>query len=188
MTTPVTGSRRRIRFTPVASLTILVLLIAGGAGFSYWRGAEMSDKVLTDDLAVPLDGAATARIDINSDLGHLTIDRLTGGEPLLLGGTLQYFAKQGAPTRSLTTFNGQAVLEVKGGGSAQSWFRLPWAGCGGAYEWQIHLNPAVSTELKAHSNGGNVKPEPGRHVAHPRWRSTPAAATWTWLCPTRPLT
>ena len=56
----------------------------------------------------------------------------------------------------MTAFNGQAVLEVKGGGSAQSWFRLPWAGCGGAYEWQIHLNPAVSTELKAHTNGGNV--------------------------------
>lgn len=34
---------------------------------------------------------------------------------------------------------------------------MPWAACGGAYEWQIHLNPTVSSDITAHSGGGNVK-------------------------------
>jgi predicted membrane protein len=34
---------------------------------------------------------------------------------------------------------------------------LPWAACIGAFEWQIHLNPAVSSDISAHSGGGNVR-------------------------------
>jgi Cell wall-active antibiotics response LiaF, C-terminal len=34
---------------------------------------------------------------------------------------------------------------------------LPWAACNGAYEWQIHLNPNVQSDITAHSGGGNVK-------------------------------
>lgn len=117
----------------------------------------MAKNVLTDNLLAPLGGATTAKVDINSDLGHLTIDRLSGGEQLLAAGTLQYFEKQGVPSRSVNTSNGRATLTVKGGGTAGSWFRAPWAGCGGAYEWQIHLNPTVSSDITAHTGGGNVK-------------------------------
>jgi hypothetical protein len=116
----------------------------------------MAKNVLTDNLLVPLGGATTAVVDIDSDLGHLTIDRLSGGERVLANGTLEYFEKQGAPYRSVNTSDGQATLTLKGGGSERSWFRAPWAACSGAYEWQIHLNPAVSSDITAHTGGGNV--------------------------------
>ena len=41
--------------------------------------------------------------------------------------------------------------------AGQPWFRFPWAACNGATEWQIHLNPTVSSDITAHSDGGNVK-------------------------------
>jgi len=117
----------------------------------------MAKNVLTDNLSAPLGGATTARVEISSDVGNLTIDRLNSGEQVLANGTLQYFEKQGVPTRSVNTSNGQATLTVQGGGAARSLFRVPWAGCGGAYEWRIHLNPTVSSDITAHTGGGNVK-------------------------------
>jgi predicted membrane protein len=117
----------------------------------------MAKNVLTHSLSEPLNGTKTATVDINTDMGNLTIDRLSGGEHVLASGTLQYFEKQGPPTHTLSSSNGQATLTLKGGGSGRPWFRLPWAACNGAYEWQIHLNPAVSSDITAHSDGGNVK-------------------------------
>jgi len=114
-------------------------------------------KTLTDNLSEPLNGATKAKVDINSDTGHLTIDRLTDGEQLLANGTLQYFEKQGVPYKSVNMSNGRATLTVKGGGTAQSWLHFPWAACGGAYEWQIHLNPMVSSDITARTGGGNVR-------------------------------
>lgn len=117
----------------------------------------MANKALTHDLLEPLNGATTAKVEINCDTGHLTIDRLTGGEGVLASGTLQYFEKQGLPARTVNTSSGQATLTLRGGGTGQPWFRFPWAACGGAYEWRIHLNPTVSSDITAHSGGGNVK-------------------------------
>ena len=117
----------------------------------------MVKKVLTHNLSEPLNGATTAKVDINTDTGNLAIDKLAGGEQVLATGTLQYLENQGLPTRTLNTSDGQATLTLKGGGAGQSWFRFPWAACNGATEWQIHLNPTVSSEITAHSDGGNVK-------------------------------
>jgi hypothetical protein len=117
----------------------------------------MAKNVLTHNLSEPLNGTKTATVEINTDSGNLTIDQLTGGEHVLASGTLQYFEKQGLPTRTLSSSNGQATLTLRGGGTERSWFRLPWAACKGAYEWQIHLNPTVSSDITAHSGGGNVK-------------------------------
>jgi hypothetical protein len=117
----------------------------------------MKKNVLTDNLSAPLNGAATAKIDIQAGDGNLTIDQLSGGGQLLASGTLQYFESQGAPKRSLVSISGQAALTLKGGASSQPRFRLPWAACNGATEWQIHLNPAVPSEITAHSDGGNLK-------------------------------
>jgi hypothetical protein len=113
--------------------------------------------VLIDNLSEPLNGATTARVDISVGDGNLMIDRLISGEQVLASGTLQYFENQGLPTRTLTSSNGQAILTLKRGGAGQPWFRLPWAACNGATEWQLHLNPAVSSDIIAHSDGGNVK-------------------------------
>ena len=117
----------------------------------------MAKKILTYNLAEPLNSATTVRIDIHAGDGNLTIDRITGGEQMLASGTLQYFEKQGPPTRSLVSSNGQAALTLRGGAAGQPWFRLPWAACNGATEWQVHINPEVSSDIKAHSDGGNLK-------------------------------
>jgi len=117
----------------------------------------MTKKVLSDTFSEPLNGATTAMIDINAGDGNLTIDPLIGGESLLASGTLQYLQKQGAPTRTLVSRDGQAALTLKGGGAGQPWFRFPWSACNGATEWQIHLNPTVLSDITAHSDGGNVK-------------------------------
>jgi hypothetical protein len=117
----------------------------------------MAKNVLTDNFSEPLDGATTAKVDINTGAGNLSIDKLTCGEQLLASGALQYLENQGLPTRSTNTSNGQATLTLKASGTGQSWFRLPWAACNGATEWQIHLNPTVSSDITAHSGGGNVK-------------------------------
>jgi hypothetical protein len=118
----------------------------------------MANKVLTESLSEPLNGATIAKVDINCGPGHLTIDRLTGGEQLLANGTLQYFEKQGPPARTLNLNNGQANLTLAGGGTVQaSRFRFAWSAGGGAFEWQIHMNPTVPSDITAHSEGGNVK-------------------------------
>lgn len=111
----------------------------------------------TLDLLEPLNGVKTAKVDINSDSGNLSIDKLAKGESLLVRGTLQYDEKQPPPTPTLDASNGQATLTLRGRGSGRPWLHLPWAACNAATEWQIHLNPAVASDITAHSGGGNVK-------------------------------
>jgi hypothetical protein len=118
----------------------------------------MASNLLTDNLLEPLNGAKTARVEVSSEFGHVSIDRLSSGEQVLASGSLEYFEKNGPPAHVLSSDNGEATLTVKGGGTMQSWFKFPWSACGGgAYEWQIHLNPDVRADITAHSGGGNVR-------------------------------
>lgn len=117
----------------------------------------MTKSVRTYKLLEPLNGMTTARVDIHAGDGNLSIDRLTIGEPALVSGSLEYFEKQGLPTRTLVSRDGQATLTLRGGAAGKPWFHLPWAACNGATEWQIHLNPTVSSDITAHSDGGNVR-------------------------------
>jgi hypothetical protein len=117
----------------------------------------MVKNVLTDNISEPLNGATTAKVDINAGDSNLTIERLTGGEQVLASGTLQYLENQGLPIRTLNTSNGQATLTLRRSGTGRPWFRFPWAACNGATDWQVHLNPNVLSDITAHSDGGNVK-------------------------------
>ena len=116
----------------------------------------MANDVLTDEFSVPLGGATTAEINIDAGCGNLTIDRLTDGERLLASGSLQYIKKRGAPKRSVTISGDEVSLTLVGDGGRPR-FRLPWMGCDVATEWRVHLNPRVSCDLAAHSDGGNIK-------------------------------
>ncbi len=116
-----------------------------------------SNKMFTDNLSEPLNDTTTAKIEIDSAAGNLIIDGFTGGEQVLASGALEYFEKQGPPTRTVDSNNGQSTLTLRGGGSGKPWFHFPWAACNGAHEWQIHLNPAVSFDITARSGGGNVR-------------------------------
>jgi hypothetical protein len=117
----------------------------------------MTQNVLTENFSEPLDGAMIAKVYINAGDGNLTIDWLTGGEQMLASGALQYLENQGPPTRTLVSRDGLPTLTLEGGIDRRPRFRLPWAACNGATEWQIHLNPTVSSDITAHSNGGNIK-------------------------------
>lgn len=118
----------------------------------------MANRLLSDTLSVPLNGTTTAEIDINAGTGNLTIGPLTSGEPLLASGTLQYCEKQEPPIRTVNASDGQATLTLAGQRTGRAGFHWPWQACaGGAYEWQIHLNPEVPSDITAHSDGGNVR-------------------------------
>jgi hypothetical protein len=117
----------------------------------------MTKNLLTDKFSEPLNQATTAKVDIHAGDGNLTVDWLTGGEQALASGTLQYFENQGVPTRTRVSSNGQATLTLRGGRAGRPWFHFPWAACNGATDWQIHLNPTASSDITAHSDGGNLK-------------------------------
>ncbi len=119
----------------------------------------MARKVLTHNLSELLDGAAAATIDINTGTGNLAIDGLATGRQLLASGTVEYMEGQDPPMPSVVTSNGRAAFALKAQGGRQPGFRMPWSTCNGATTWQIHLNPAVSSDITAHSGGGNVKLE-----------------------------
>jgi hypothetical protein len=117
----------------------------------------MTKNVLTDSFEESLNGAKSARVNINAGDGNLTIDRLTAGEPLLASGALQYYEHNGPSIQSVASTDGQVTLSVKRGAGGTRWLRLPWTACNGATEWRIHLNPTVVSEITAHSDGGNVR-------------------------------
>lgn len=117
----------------------------------------MAKKVFVDQFSEPLNGAKTARIDIHAGDGNLTIGRLAAGEAALANGILQYLENQGKPVKTLVSNSGHATLTLKGNRTRQPWFHLPWQTCNGATDWQIHLNSTVSSDITAHSDGGNVR-------------------------------
>lgn len=117
----------------------------------------MAKHILTETLSEPLGNVKTATVEISAGTGHLTIDQLPGDEPALASGALQYLENQDAPARALSSSNGRATLALRSGEAPRSWFRLPWDACGGAYTWQVHLNPTVASAITAHSDGGNLK-------------------------------
>jgi len=146
MQTQVVNSGRVLR------AVILVLVLGAMVGCASAAGGD----ILTENLLEPLDGATTAKIDIDAGDATLTIDGLTGGEQLLAGGTLQYLESQGVPARTRVSFLEQATLTLEGGAAGRPRFRFPWAACSGATEWLIHLNPTVSSDITTHSDGGSV--------------------------------
>ena len=124
-------------------------------------------KILTYKLSEPLCGAMTATIDIDTASGNLMIDTLTGREPVLASGILEYVESQKMPTRSVDINNGRATFTLKSTGLGKPWFRLPWSACNAATNWQIHLNPDVQADITARSGGGNVKLDlAGMDVTH----------------------
>ena len=114
-------------------------------------------KILTYNLSEPLCEATTAKVDIDTASGNLTIDTLIGGEPVLVSGTLEYVENQQMPTRSVDINNGRATLTLKSTSMGRPLFRLPWSGCIAATDWEIHLNPDVQADISARSGGGDVK-------------------------------
>ena len=137
--------------------TILVVLMLVAVAVFTALASSSGGKVLTQTQSKPLGAAAAAKFDINTGTGNLTIDRLASGEGLLASGVLEYLEKQDPPAWMVDARDGQATLTLKASDGRQPGFHLPWAACNGETNWQIHLNPMVSSDITAHSDGGNVK-------------------------------
>ncbi|MHB1317506.1 MAG: LiaF domain-containing protein [Anaerolineae bacterium] len=153
------------------SLIVAAVLLVGGLIGSASRRSSAADPmvdgasgrsrvtktVLIDELLEPRNGATSALIDIHAGDGNLTVDGRASDE-LLAEGALEYTEKQGRPVRSLETSGAQTVLALRGGSGAPRSI-LPWKACygGGATLWQLHLNPTVTSEVVARSDGGNLR-------------------------------
>lgn len=117
----------------------------------------MAKNLFADEFSEPINGEKRALIDIHAGNGNLTMDGLSGGEPVLASGRLEYFEDQGSPTRHLEVKDGDLCLSMRGSRDVRPRFRMPWAECNGATNWSIHLNPDLSSDITAQSNGGNLK-------------------------------
>jgi hypothetical protein len=149
---PSKGGRMKIA---VAVVVGAVLLIGAALGVVFLRPPSQS-AVAVQELAEPLNEAHTSSLDFDLAQGNLAIDRLTGGEPLLVGGTLEYYENGGMPARSLSSMGGQATLALSVGSDPSPRWRLPWEACNAENDWQLHLNPAVVYEIAARTGGGNL--------------------------------
>lgn len=132
---------------------VLVVGIVLGVVFLFGRSGG---SPLVQDYSEPLNGTEFASIDIDMEQGNLTIDRLTGGEPLLVGGTLEYYENSGTPARTLTSIDGRTTLALSAGAGRQPVLRLPWEACIAENDWMLHLNPVVSYGLDVHTGGGDM--------------------------------
>ena len=117
----------------------------------------MAKKMISHNLSEPLNGIPSASFDIHTGTGNLTIDRLLSGEQLLAGGTVEYREDQDPPTPCVNTSHGRTTFALRAEGGWRPSLRMPWSAFNGETNWQIHLNPAVSSDNTAHSGGGNVK-------------------------------
>jgi hypothetical protein len=145
------GSSLEGRIPVVSLMIMIVLLLVSLVGCS-----NVGSSVLTQDLLEPLSGVKNAKVVIDPGDGNLTIDQLIHSEQELASGTLQYLENRGQPVHTVETTNNQAILTLKASGG-QPMRLLPWEACNGATDWHIHLNPKVTSDLTAHTDGGNIK-------------------------------
>lgn len=117
----------------------------------------MAKNLFADEFSEPINGETRALIDIHAGDGNLTVDGLSRGEQVLASGRLEYSEDQGSPNRRLEVKDGEVSLSILGSKDMRPRFRLPWSACNAATNWSIHLNPDLSSDITAQSNGGNLK-------------------------------
>jgi hypothetical protein len=138
------------------AVALIVLFLIGAAMGVVFLLAPSQSALAVQELAEPLNGANTSSLDLDLAEGNLAIDRLTGGEPLLVGGTLEYYENGGMPARNLSSLDGEATLALSVGTHPRPRWRLPWEACNAENDWTLHLNPTVVYEIAARTGGGNL--------------------------------
>ena len=156
MEASIVSKKSKVWIILVPVIILLVLLCGAVVGFTV-LGSNAGDKVLTQDLSESLGDATAAKFEFNLGTANLTIDRLAGGEQLLASGTLEYLESQGRSTGTLDMNGHLYTLALKASGGWQSGVRLRWAACNGKFEWQIHLNPNLPSDITAYNGGGKGK-------------------------------
>lgn len=140
----------------LATVVFSIVLLIGAAVGVVFLLAPSQSAVAVQELAEPLNEARASSLDLDLAEGNLAIDRLTGGEPLLVGGTLEYYENGGLPARRFTSMGGHARLALTVGTDPRPRWRLPWEACNADNDWQLRLNPVVVYEIAARTGGGNL--------------------------------
>jgi hypothetical protein len=138
------------------AVVLIIFFIIGAVLGVVFLLAPSQNALAVQEIAEPLNEAHTSNLDLDLDQGNLAIDSLTGGEPLLVGGTLEYYENGGMPVRSLSSMGGQASLALTVGTDSRARWRLPWEACNAENDWTLHLNPMVVYEISARTGGGNL--------------------------------
>ena len=132
--------------------TLIVLVVLGASMALLFFGGFASGRDLrTYNLSVPVSGAKSTNIEIDFGIGQLNVDSTASSEDLATG-DLQYYSNSGTPNVSLDRNVDRADLTI----SANDGFHFGFFGSAQPPLWNIHLNPTVSTSLRADLGTGNT--------------------------------
>jgi hypothetical protein len=130
-----------------------------GAGVAATLAAVVGLGTLTaaagsEPKSVALDGAESARVEIELDAGEL---KLHGGAPStdLLSGMFDYEASSGEPEFEYAVVDGVGELKVEPEGNGFD-FDWPWDMVDDN-KWDVCLNDTLPTELKVDVDAGNLE-------------------------------
>lgn len=119
------------------------LLLIGVGVWLVWGVLVKPEGVETEEVSIPLQGAARARVRLNHSGGQLRVTAGTARDRLLsgrFGGGLQYDARRS---------DGLLDVDLRVPSRVYSQFAFPWTWWGGrgALEWDVALNPEVPLAL-----------------------------------------
>lgn len=137
------------RRSPVLSLLLVIAVLAGGAALLYGSGGLRSrGDTMRTNLSVPLEGAKSADVYIESGTGRLSVH--TGDTSRLAVGTLEYYETMGIPAQTVERAGDKVTLRLSQPGDERNSF-----GDEGP-EWNISLNPQVPTRLTVNTGVGET--------------------------------
>ena len=142
------------RRNPLISVLIVLAVLVGGAAFIYsTTGFNWSNEVLTKEISVPLGGARSAEVTIESGVGQFTLD---GDESTLLAsGVFRYPERWSEPQQSVSSSGGIINLNLKQSGDENGGTFI-WNGPSEGAGWDVHLNSQVPTRLTVDSGVGET--------------------------------
>jgi hypothetical protein len=141
------------RRRPWLSTLLVLLLLVASVGLLFYTGFGSGGKLNAYDLNVHLLGDKSAVVDINFGTGDLTVDGQAGSVDLATG-SLEYYSDSGAPNVRLDRNPDSTNLTIKSNEGFH--FGLFNIASARAPRWDIHLNPALPTTLKADLGVGNT--------------------------------
>jgi hypothetical protein len=138
------------RRNPVLSLLVVVLVLAGGVALLYSTGAlQPLGDVSRSDLNVPLNGAKSAVVRIESGVSKIVVNSTETSA--LADGTLEYYESWGAPQQTVDRAGDQVTLHVSQTGNKS----VNFPG-GQGPDWNISLSKQVPLDLQVDAGVGET--------------------------------
>jgi len=142
------------RRNALVSLLIVLAVLGGGAAFLYYNGGlQGPGNLLEYSVNVPVEGARSAVVTLDSGVGNLTVD---GNESTrLASGTLRYYESWGQPEQKIARSGDTVNLDLEQPDRMHLSFGpfgpepLDRAG------WEVHLNNQVPMKLTVNTGVGD---------------------------------